>query len=270
MFNFRYNLPRHWEMPGKPEGHVGYYKTTEEFNDAISNGEINISYRSQYYFITDKCVDWSVLYDARSIFITGYQDIDFSNKNIMGYSRGLYDIDDETSIEQKNSWSKNDKRVISAYSWTNNIIERFYIDLNLCGKKNEHNMIEDYGCPIVVKNKGVLLDNFISDVLTTFLNGRVFSSDFEIGDLTTSNHKTGVGSHIISYNGYGKNIILPKFNVSLSDDEFEFMPVDKEFIYYDFMLNGDESSKENYNTYLVRGRRDTDLFETNYNKYTFK
>ena len=270
MFNFRYNLPRHWEMPGKPEGHVGYYKTTEEFNDAISNGEINISYRSQYYFITDKCVDWSALYDARSIFITSYQDIDFSNKNIMGNSRGLYDIDDETSIEQKNSWSKNDNRVISAYSWTNNIIERFYIDLNLCGKKNEHNMIEDYGCPIVVKNKGVLLDNFISDVLTTFLNGRVFSSDFEIGDLTTSNHKTGASSYIISYNGYGKNIILPKFHVSLSDDEFEFMPVDKDFIYYDFMLNGDELSKENYNTNLVRGRRDTDLFETNYNKYTFK
>jgi hypothetical protein len=188
----------------------------------------------------------------------------------MGHSRSFYDISNDKADYQKYSWSKDDMRVTSAQSWTNNIIERFYIDLNLCGKKNDHNMLVDNGCPIIIKNKSVVLDSFVSGILTTFLNGRIFSKDFEVGDLTTINHKNNPISHIIEYNNCGKNIILPKFNVSLSDDEFEFMPVDKDFIYYDFMLNGDELSKENYNINLVRGRRDTDLFETNYNKYTFK
>ena len=36
------------------------------------------------------------------------------------------------------------------------------MDLNLCGKKNENNMIVDNGCPIVIKNRQVHLDNFVS------------------------------------------------------------------------------------------------------------
>ena len=269
IFNFRYNLPKHWVMPAKPSEHVGYYKTTKDFDNAISKGELNIEYHTQYYFVTDKCVDWDVLNDARSLFITYDMDVDFSNVSTMGESRHLYNNDIDLSLYQKNSWIKNDNRVSSAFSWKGNIIERFNVDLNLCGKKNEHNMLENKGCPIVIKNKSVLLDNFVSDVLTLFLNGRIFSDDFDIGHLTTSNHKSGSGSYIINYYGYGKNIILPKFNVSMSDNEFEFIPIDKENMYFDFMLNGEESSIDNYLRFLVRNRRNTDLFETDCNKYTF-
>ena len=277
MFNFRYNLPKHWEMPDKPSDHVGYYKTTRDFDNAIAKGEINPKYHSQYYFMTNKSVDWKVLYDARTMFINYGQDVDFGNMYKMGQMRFLYDNDIDLSVNKVNCWVKNDSRVISALAWTNNIIERFYIDLNLCGSKNnETNMLENKGCPIIVKNKGVLLDNFVTDILTIFLNGRIFGEDFDIGDLSTSNHKAGSSSFIINYYSYGKNIILPKFNVSLSDREFEFMPIDKENVYYDFMLDGETLSIKNYNDYLVRGRRgdssgnNADLFEDNYNKYTFK
>ena len=269
MFNFRYNLPCHWRMDTKPDGHVGYYKTTKEFNNAIESGELKLPYHSQYYFLTDKCVDWNELFDVSYLFISSDQDIDFSNKHTMGHSRSFYDISNDTADFQKYSWSKDDMRVTSAQSWTNNIIERFYIDLNLCGKKNDHNMLVDNGCPIIIKNKSVVLDSFVSGILTTFLNGRIFSKDFEVGDLTTINHKNNPTSNVIEYNKCGKNIILPKFNVSMSDDNFEFIPIDKENIYYDFMLDGDELSKRNYDTFIVRGRRDIDLFDSNYNKYTF-
>ena len=269
MFNFRYNLPCHWTMGSKPDGHVGYYKTTNEFNNAIESGELKLPYHSQYYFLTDKCVDWNELFDVSYLFISSDQDIDFSNKHTMGHSRSFYDISKDTSPDQKYSWSKEDSRVISANVWTSNIIERFYIDLNLCGKKNDYNMLEDHGCPITVKNKIVILDNFVSGILTTFLNGKVFSDAFDVGDLTTNNHKNNSGSYIIDYNSLGKNIILPKFNVSMSDDNFEFIPIDKENIYYDFMLDGDDLSKINYDTFIVRGRRETDLFDDSYNKYTF-
>ena len=108
------------------------------------------------------------------------------------------------------------------------------------------------------------------------MNGRIFGEDFDIGDLSTSKHKMGSSSFVINYYSYGKNIILPKFNISLSDSEFEFIPIDKENVYYDFMLDGDIPSRQNYNEYLVRGRRgdssgnNMDLFDDNYNKYTFK
>ena len=73
MFNFRYNLPRHWSMPNKPDGNPGYYKTSDDLNYAISKGEIKLPYHNQYYFITDKCVDWNNLFEASSLFISVMQ-----------------------------------------------------------------------------------------------------------------------------------------------------------------------------------------------------
>ena len=48
-----------------------------------------------------------------------------------------------------------------------------------------------------------------------------------------------------------KNIILPRFNGSPLDDEFVFIPVDDEIIYYDFMVNNESSSLSYYRQYFA-------------------
>ena len=269
-FNFRYNLPRHWEMPNKPEGHVGYYKSAKEFNEAINAGELKLPYHSQYYFITDKCVEWNNVYDAKSVFISSEQDIDFSNINTIGHIRTYYNGDKEFGSHQKNTWTDY-QEVSSAALWSANNMENFNIDLNLCGKKNVYNMIEDHGCPVVIQGRSIHLDYFVSGVLTIFLNGRVFDDTFAVNELTTSNHKSSGSSAIIAYEGMGKNIILPKFNGTPKDDELVFIPIDKEYIYYDFMVDNESTTISNYDKYLAEpkslGRA---LFDTRYNKYTFK
>jgi hypothetical protein len=189
----------------------------------------------------------------------------------MGRMRDYCDLDDFTSIEKdKNAWTEL-RSVSNANNWKNNNIENFYIDLNLCGRKNDYNMIEDHGCPIIIKNRTVYLDYFLQDVLTVFLNGRVFSDTFMVQDLTSSNHKSSSSSMVIGYYGFGKNIILPSFNGSPSDEEFVFIPVDDEIIYYDFMV--ESSSLSYYRQFFAPEgtlSNKKDLFETKYNKYTFK
>jgi hypothetical protein len=276
-FNFRYNLPRHWELPSKftkPDGStIKSYKSTHEFNNAIISGELDtttLTYHSQYYFTTDKSVKWDSVYDAKTVFITPDQDIDFSNKHTLGRKRDYYNGDNELSFERKNAWTV-DYKVSIPSLWSNHI-ENFYVDLNLCGKKNKYNMIEDNGCPVIVKNKNIHLDNFVSGILTIFLNGRVFSDTFIVNELTTSNHKANAGSVIIGYYGMGKNIILPKFIGTPLDDKFVFIPIDNEQIYYDFMVDNDTISISNYNKYFAEGKLSNNkkLFESGKDKYTFK
>ena len=272
-FNFRYNLPGHWEMPSKNDVGVDYYKTSIEFNNAIQEGKLNnnnLTYHSQYYFTTDRSVKWNNLYDAKSLFIRDEQDIDFSNKNVIGKKRGYYDGDGEVDIIYKNIWTEN-VNVSKASQWAENIVEQFYIDLNLCGKKNIYNMIEDYGCPISIKNnRNVKLDNFVSGILTIFLNGRVFYDEFLVNDLTTSNHKSNGGSSIIDYYGFGKNIILPKFNGTPLDEKLVFIPINSQYVYYDFMVNNEIQSKSNYEKYFGKYLTNKDMLSTDKNKYTFK
>ena len=270
-FSFRYNLPGNWNMPRTPEGHVGYYKTTSELNTAIENNELSLPYHSQYYFLTDESVKWDNLYVAKSVFISQSQDIDFSNKYTIGQYRSYYNELSGVSFDRKNAWI-NDKEIISGVLWSNNILNNFYVDLNLCGKKNMYNMIEDYGCPINIQDKNVKLDNFISDVLTIFLNGRVFYDEFEVGKLTTSNHKSNGGSNIIGYYGFGKNIILPKFKESPLDQKIVFIPIDSDIVYYDFMVDDNDVSKSNYHKWFAEGKisEGKNLFETKYNKYKCK
>ena len=277
-FNFRYNLPRHWEMPAKftkDDGVtvIGSYKSTNDFNNAIISGELKantLSYHSQYYFMTDKCVKWNNVYDAKSVFITNNQDIDFSNKYTLGNVRNYYNESSETAITKMNTWTV-DKRVSTYVDWSNYNIENFYVDLNLCGKKNMYNMIEDNGCPIVI-DRNVHLDNFVSGILTIFLNGRVFDHTFAVDKLTTSNHKSSGSSAIIGYYGFGKNIILPQFSGVPLDDKLLFIPINDECVYYDFMVDNDITSKINYHKYFAEGKLSNgkNLFEDRYNKYTFK
>jgi hypothetical protein len=272
-FNFRYNLPKHWILSSTVDiANAGYYKTTSEFNAAIEAGSIdatNLPYHSQYYFLTTDSVNWENVYESRSVFISTGHDIDFGNKNTMGYSRTYYDSNSETGLEGKNTWTV-DSRLSTSSSWTQNVIEHFYVDLNLCGKKNAYNMIEDNGCPIIIKNRSVQLDNFVSGALTIFLNGRVFDKDFLVNDLSSSYHKASRSSPIIGYDfGFGKNMILPYFRGSLSEDNFVFIPIDNDYKYYDFMVDGDSTSKANYNTYFGSSLKTGVLFDDKYNKYTF-
>ena len=202
IFNFRYNLPKHWNMPIKPNGvNINGYNTNRDFN--IAN--LSLEYHNQYYFTTDKSVKWENVRDAKHVFIENNQDIDFSNKYIIGHQRGYYTDIIESSIEKVNTWTI-DVGISTINGW-NDFIDRFYVDLNLCGRKNAYNMIEDYGCPIAIKNREVYLDNFVSGILTIFLNGRVFDDSFAVNDLTTANHKNNGGSYVIGYYGLGKNII---------------------------------------------------------------
>ena len=276
-FNFRYNLPNHWEMPKvtDTEGNViKSYKSTSELESAISNKKFDVNklpYHSQYYFTTDKSVKWKNVSDAKSVFISSGEDIDFSNNKTIGKIRDYYDGNSEIDIRGRYTWTVN-KGVSSPASWSaSNIIENFYIDLNLCGKKNENNMIEDCGCPVVIKNRTVYLDYFVSGILTIFLNGRVFDELFVVNDLTTSNHKSSGGSAVIGYYGFGKNIILPKFTGTPLDDKLEFIPIDREYIYYDFMVDAESTTMNNYYKYFAEDKlpEGKNLFEIK-NKYIFK
>ena len=270
-FNFRYNLPKHWNMPIKPNDvNVNAFKTTKEFNDA----NIMLDYHTQYYFTTDKSVKWDILLDVKNSFITDEIDIDFSNKVAMGKYRMYCDKDNETDLKYKNTWlilQQGSTDISKSSNWFNSdVFNKFYIDLNLCGKKNGYNMLEDYGCPIEIKSREVYLDNFISGILTVFLNGRVFYDNFAINDLSSANHKSGSGSYVIRYHGLGKNIILPKFNGVPLDDKFTFIPTNgSDVIYCDFMINDNDSQSINYyTTYLGEGLNNR--IKKDKNKYTFK
>jgi hypothetical protein len=204
------------------------------------------------------------------VFITNDEDVDFSNKIVIGNKRVYYDGSNETDLKYKNTWTEKENKDISTPSgWVDsNVIDNFYIDLSLCGKKNENNIIEDCGCPIVIKNREVQLDNFVSGILTIFLNGRVFDDKFAINELTTSKHKSSGGSYVIGYHGFGKNIILPKYSGSPLDEDFVFIPIDNSnyVIYYDFMVNNNElQSKTNYIEYFGEKLNFIDKY-----KYTFK
>jgi hypothetical protein len=279
LFNFRYNLPKHWVFTkAANDNNFGSFKTTRELDDAISRGIIDVSkfpYHSQYYILTDDCVNWDNVSDAKSVFITNNQDVDFGNTKTLGHERSYYDGNKLVDIDGKNTWTDS-QNVSLNQTWSQKIIENIYIDLGLCGKKNDYNMIEDYGCPInILNDRTIHLDNFISGYITLFLNGRVFYDLFEVNQLQSSYHGNA-SSCVIDYVGRGKNIILPKFNSSPKDGDFVFIPIDKEYVYYDFMIDGDESSREsslkNYYTYFAKDilGENRSLFETRYNKYTFK
>jgi hypothetical protein len=267
IFNFRYNLPKHWMMPSKPNDvTVDEYKGTYEFDKAA----LKLDYHTQYYFITNDCVNWDNVYDARDVFITEDKDIDFSNENILGNYRRYYAKTGDGSSYNINAWTTNEEVSTASY-WHNNV-NNFHIDLNLCGKKNDYNMIEDYGFPFDIKNKSVILSNFISGILTIFLNGRVFYNSFIANDLTTSKHGS---STIIGYYGFGRNIILPKLNASLSDERISLIPIDNSKLYYDFMIDGDTSERDfsikNYKDYLIKDKvNDVNNFFKGGYKYEFQ
>jgi hypothetical protein len=276
-FNFRYNLPLHWDIyKSDINGGDSTYKTTELFNDAIDRGDLDVNlipYHSQYYFLIDKCVNWDNVTNANQMFIKDEHDIDFSNNNI---TRQYYMEVTDTNRNAINAWTLNEA-VRDNSGWKNNV-KYFHIDLNLCGKKNEYKMIEDYGCPVSgnepesekIKTKKIILSNFISGTLTIFLNGRIFDKSFEVGYLNSSRHGS---SFIIDYKGFGRNLILPKFNSYTTPDNIKFISLNSNTVCYDFMLDDeyqDSTSKQNYVDYAKYKNESNNFnFKDDY-KYIFR
>ena len=55
------------------------------------------------------------------------------------------------------------------------------------------------------------------------------------------------------------------------DDKLSFIPIDNDYVYFDFMVDNDVTSISNYQKYFAEGKLNNKyLFETTYNKYTFK
>ena len=105
--------------------------------------------------------------------------------------------------------------------------------------------------------------------MTIFLNGRVFSEDFLVDKLTTTHNKSDSNSSIIDYYGFGKNIILPYFRATLSDEDLSFIPIDNDYLYFDFMVESEKTSMDNYYEQLAKDNLSDgkNLFETKYSKY---
>jgi hypothetical protein len=92
-----------------------------------------------------------------------------------------------------------------------------------------------------------------------------------VNQLKSTYHKSSSSSCVIDYAGRGKNIILPKFTSTPDDEDIVFIPIDKKFVYYDFMVDGHESSLGNYVKLVEESLGEgKNIFETRYNKYTFK
>jgi hypothetical protein len=66
-------------------------------------------------------------------------------------------------------------------------------------------------------------------------------------------------------------MILPYFNGYLSDKELTFMPIDNDFIYYDFMVECHDTSMGYYYEYFGKDSlRNEYVFDSKYKKYVLK
>ena len=142
-----------------------------------------------------------------SPFISDSQDVDFET----GKERVFSSIDSE----YKNKWWSNDELVTSErwHKQTDGILNVF---LNLCGKRDVRTgKISDNGCAISKSMTNIpQIGSFITGILVTFLNGKVFDDGLDAGRLMNLNAST----NIIQYtNDFGRNIILPKIQYHLPD-----------------------------------------------------
>ena len=98
----------------------------------------------------------------------------------------------------------------------------------------------------------VKIDSFLSGNLVTFLCGRVFTDDINVQDITNSANKIG-GSYVITMPTVAKNIILPRFNGNLTDDNLIFIngngKQEIEYNFYDFMFNDETNESGGLSVY---------------------
>ena len=211
-FTFRYNLPPQIDLETSAlasEGITWPYSENGMYDTGCSP-EIRPDlwpYHIQYFFTSEESISWNRLIYMSSPFISDSQDVDFET----GKERVFSSIDPN----YKNRWWSNNELVVSE-RWHNQTDGLLNVFLNLCGKRDVRTgKISDNGCAISKSMTNIpQIGSFITGILVTFLNGKVFDDGLDAGRLTNLN----ASSNIIQYtNDLGRNIILPKIQYHLPD-----------------------------------------------------
>ena len=211
-FTFRYNLPPQIDLETSAlasEGITWPYSENGMYDTGCSP-EIRPDlwpYHIQYFFTSEESISWNRLIYMSSPFISDSQDVDFET----GKERVFSSIDPN----YKNRWWSNNELVVSE-RWHNQTDGLLNVFLNLCGKRDVRTgKISDNGCAISKSMTNIpQIGSFITGILVTFLNGKVFDDGLDAGRLTNLN----ASSNIIQYtNNLGRNIILPKIQYHLPD-----------------------------------------------------
>lgn len=250
-FNFRYNLPDQINLSSQNlkniyqiEWNEGDYGTS--YGPDIVYGKPELwPYYTQYFFLTTESVGWSNLDDFSYPFITDSSDIDYKTNTIRTFSSS-----EESSLKINKWWSEN-KMNIDKSRWHDVTNGYFNVFLNLCGDRNTRTgEVQDYGCPInrAIDNRHYpKLDSVVSGILGIFLNGKVFDDGTDAGLFTSLNV---YGSKVVIFNGFGRNIILPKLiNVPEKDKDPHVVLEYNEQLsqFYEFMFS-DDRTLNNYKT----------------------
>ena len=206
-FTFRYNLPKHVDMYKQNLQNQGIYWPVDQGGNIYSpeNRPDLWPYYTQYFFIMDESVQWGSLKAMSESFISNYQDVSFVDRTKTPEER-VFSTNDQT---YKNRWWNDRNNVIGTEDWDRYTNGIFNVFLNLCcTRDNRTGKIKDNGCNIIQSMRnGPNLENFVSGILTIFLNGMIFNESMDCAELTSRN-----GSPIISYtHGFGRNLILPRF-----------------------------------------------------------
>lgn len=211
-FTFRYNLPPQIDLETgtlASEGITWPYSEKGLYDTGYSP-EIRPDlwpYHIQYFFTSEESISWNRLIYMSSPFISGPQDVDFET----GKERVFSSIDPE----YKNKWWSN-AEFVSSERWHSQTDGILNVLLNLCGKRDARTgKVSDYGCSISKSmTNNPQIGSFITGILVTFLNGKVFDDGLDAGRLMNLNAST----NIIQYtNDFGRNIILPKIQYHLPD-----------------------------------------------------
>lgn len=203
MFNFRYNLPDSVTISEK---------SNKSGDDAVT------CMFNQYFFIHKESVNWNLVTNAVSPFISSSDDKRYSDN----FQRKYYSTDTDA-----NSWWKSN--IVTSWDNINNGV--FNVFLNLCcSTVDETRDVVDNGCPINLANS-IKLNNFLNGVIMYFICGRVFQQDVLMSDMTSSKNLTNASNYILNaqsgsrYNAFriSKNIQLPRSSSTLKDTKLRFI-----------------------------------------------
>lgn len=242
-FTFRYNLPNQVDMYRSDLATKGitWPTNTNSFGNDYSpeNKPALWPYHTQYFFMSEESVKWNTLKNMSKSFISDGQDISFEKSEPR-----LFSTDNQ---DYTNRWWNSRSEIISPDAWHDYTSGVFNVFLDLCCIRNVRTgKVNDYGCALSNSMRNYPnVEQFVSGILTIFLNGRIFNDALDGAEFTSRN-----GSPIVQYSyGFGKNILLPMFNNCtnpLQDHPKVILtyPPEKGYFYNFMFLNS--TSKNNY------------------------
>ena len=214
-FTFRYNLPAQIDLSESSLASEDITWAAGNYDTSYSPEELHPElwpYYTQYYFMTDESISWNRLIYMSHPFISDSQDVDLVPKENGTREIRVFSSGDST---YKNKWWSNYEDVIPS-RWDGQTYGLLNVFLNLCCKRDiRTGKLSDNGCTISKSMTNTpQIGSFISGTLVTLLNGKVFDDGMDAGRLTNLN----ASSNIIQYSiGFGRNIILPKIQYTMSD-----------------------------------------------------